>query len=124
MSPPSPLKPSSMSPGSPVVTSLPPSILSVGKTNNAQAKKLQIIETPSFENKINDLAQETSGEETVEAETSETESKFSSDDEENDDSSLTPPEDYVEHVEVELMFQNFNQNFLQISTFTFFIKND
>ena len=100
MSPPSPIKPSSMSPGSPLVANLPPSILSAGKTNNVQAKKLQIIETPSFENKINDLAQETSGEETVEAETSETESKFSSDDEENDDSSLTPPEDYVEHVEV------------------------
>merc|ERR1719270_1961693 len=81
MSPPSPIKPSSMSPGSPIVANLPPSILSVGKTtNNVPAKKIQIIETPSFENKINDLAQETS-------------------DEENDDSSLTPPEDYVEHVE-------------------------
>ena len=37
----------------------------------------------------------------MEAETSETESKFSSDEEDNDGSSCsTPPEDYVEHVEV------------------------
>ena len=71
------------------------------QTNKEIVKKLQIVETPSFESKINDFIQETSGEETLEAETSETESKFSSDEEDNDESSCsTPPEDYVEHVEV------------------------
>ena len=77
--------------------------LVANKQNNI-VKKLQIVENPSFEpHKINDLSQETSGEETVEAETSETESKFSSEDECDDtSSSSTPPEDYVEHVEVSI----------------------
>ena len=72
------------------------------KTNKEIVKKLQIVETPSFESKINDFIQETSGEETLEAETSETESKFS--DEDDESSISTPPEDYVEHVEASWQF--------------------
>lgn len=69
-------------------------------------KNLQIVESFSFENKINDCSVETSGsgEETLEAETSETESKFSSD-EEQDETPGTPPEDYVELVEVTESFK-------------------
>ena len=80
------------------------------KTNNKEiVKKLQIVETPSFESKINDFIQETSGEETLEAETSETESKFSDEDDHDESSISTPPEDYVEHVEVS---QRFNKMFI------------
>ena len=46
-----------------------------------------------------DLKQETSGEETGEADTTETESKYSSEEEEDE---TTPPEDYVEMVEVKI----------------------
>ena len=57
-------------------------------------KKLQIVESRSFENRI-----ETSGEE--EDDTEDSESRFSGDSEEDgDESSATPPEDYVELVEV------------------------
>lgn len=71
-------------------------------------KKLQIVESLSLENKINDLSQETSGsgEETLEAETSETESKFSSD-EELDETPSTPPEDYAQIVEVRAVLLTF-----------------
>ena len=71
-------------------------------------KKLQIVESLSLENKINDLSQETSGsgEETLEAETSETESKFSSD-EELDETPSTPPEDYAQIVEVRTVLLTF-----------------
>ena len=56
-------------------------------------KKLQIVESRSFENRI-----ETSGEE---EDTEDSESRFSGDSEEDgDESSATPPEDYVELVEV------------------------
>ena len=47
----------------------------------------------------NDLRQETSGDETGEADTSETESKYSSEEEDLEDEA-SPPEDYVETVEV------------------------
>ena len=47
----------------------------------------------------NDLRQETSGDETGEADTSETESKYSSEDEDVEDEAC-PPEDYVGMVEV------------------------
>ena len=46
-----------------------------------------------------DLKQETSGEETGEADTTETESKYSSEEEDLEDEA-SPPEDYVETVEV------------------------
>ena len=74
-------------------------------------KNLQIVESFSFENKINDCSVETSGsgEETLEAETSETESKFSSD-EDNDETPATPPEDYVEFVEVFVCSDNFHNS--------------
>ena len=74
-------------------------------------KNLQIVESFSFENKINDCSVETSGsgEETLEAETSETESKFSSD-EDNDETPATPPEDYVEFVEVFVCSNNFHNS--------------
>ena len=86
---PAPLTPT---PGSIVTNSL------VTKQNNV-VKKFQIVENPSYEHEHNNINE--SGEETVEAETSETESKFSSDEEDEDDeSSSTPPEDYVEYVEV------------------------
>ena len=72
-------------------------------------KNLQIVESFSFENKINDCSVETSGsgEETLEAETSETESKFSSDEEQDESPGRpgTPPEDYVELVEVTESFK-------------------
>ena len=57
-------------------------------------KKLQIVESRSFENRI-----ETSGEE--EEDTEEEDSRFSGDSEDDgEESSATPPEDYVELVEV------------------------
>ena len=80
-----------------------PSKLNNNGHGNGVVKNLQIVESFSFENKINDCSVETSGsgEETLEAETSETESKFSSD-EDHDETPATPPEDYVdvEFVEV------------------------
>ena len=58
-------------------------------------KKLQIVESRSFENRI-----ETSGEE-EEEDTEEEDSRFSGDSEDDgEESSATPPEDYVELVEV------------------------
>lgn len=83
-----------------------PSKLNNNSNGNGVVKNLQIVESFSFENKINDCSVETSGsgEETLEAETSETESKFSSD-EEQDETPGTPPEDYVELVEVTESFK-------------------
>ena len=83
-----------------------PSKLNNNGHGNGVVKNLQIVESFSFENKINDCSVETSGsgEETLEAETSETESKFSSD-EEQDETPGTPPEDYVELVEVTESFK-------------------